>query len=81
MRRFTSLTNAFLRKFENHSQMIALYTDNRVRIHKTLRVTPAMATGLTDRLWSMEDVAALVEAAAPKPGKRGPYKKREATKA
>jgi hypothetical protein len=46
--------------------------------HKTLRVTPVMAAGLTDRLWGMEEVAAQVHAAAPKPGKRGPYKKRSA---
>ena len=78
MRRFTRLTNAFSKKFENHVHMVALYTVwyNFVRIHKTLRVAPAMAAGVTDRLWSMEDVAALVEAAAPKPGPRGPYKKR-----
>ena len=78
MRRFTRLTNAFSKKFENHMHMVALYTVwyNFVRIHKTLKVTPAMAAGLTDRLWSMEDVVALIDAAAPKPGKRGPYKKR-----
>ena len=76
MRRFTRLTNAFSKKFENHVHMVALYTVwyNFVRIHKTLRVTPAMAAGVADRLWSMEDVAALIEAAAPKPGKRGPYR-------
>ena len=78
MRRFTRLTNAFSKKFDNHMHMVALYTVwyNFVRIHKTLKVTPAMAAGLTDRLWSMEDVVELIEAAAPKPGKRGPYKKR-----
>jgi len=37
---------------------------------------PAMAAGVTDTLWSMEDVVALMDAAAPKPGRRGPYKKR-----
>jgi hypothetical protein len=50
---------------------------NFCRIHKTLRVTPAMAAGVTDRLWSIEDLAAMVEEAAPKLGKRGPYKKRQ----
>lgn len=77
MRRFTRLTNAFSKKFENHVHMVALYTVwyNFVKMHKTLRMTPAMAAGVTDRLWSMEDVAALVEAAAPKAGKRGHYKK------
>ncbi len=60
--------------------MVALYTVwyNSVRIHKTLRVTPAMAAGVAPWLWSMEDVAALIDAAAPQPGKRGPYKKRAA---
>jgi IS1 family transposase len=80
MRRFTRLTNAFSKKFENHVHMVALYSVwyNFVRVHKTLRVAPAMAAGVTDRLWSMEDIAALVEAAAPKPGPRGPYKKSHA---
>jgi IS1 family transposase len=80
MRRFTRLTNGFSKKFENHMHMVALYTVwyNFVRIHKTLRVTPAMAAGLTDRLWSMEEIAELIDAAAEKPGKRGPYKKRAA---
>jgi hypothetical protein len=50
---------------------------NFCRIHKTLRVTPAMAAGVTDRLWTVEDIAAIVEAAEPKLGKRGPYKKLE----
>lgn len=79
MRRFTRLTNGFSKKFENHAHMVALYTVwyNFVRIHKTLRVTPAMAAGITDRLWFMEDVAKLVEDAAPKLGKRGPYRKRQ----
>ena len=80
MRRFTRLTNGFSKKLENHIHMVALYTVwyNVVRIHKTLRVTPGMAAGVTARLWSMEDVARLVEAAAPKLGKRGPYKPRQA---
>jgi len=78
MRRFTRLTNAFSKKFENHAHMVALYTVwyNFVRQHKTLRVSPAMAANLTDRLWSMEDVAMLVGATVPKLGKRGPYRKR-----
>ena len=80
MRRFTRLTNAFSKKFENHMHMVALYTVwyNWVRIHKTLKVTPAMAAGLSPILWSMEDVASLIDAAAAKRGKRGPYKKRAA---
>lgn len=51
---------------------------NVVRTHKTLRVTPAMAAGITDRLWEVSAIVALLEAAEPKPGKRGPYRKREA---
>ena len=79
-RRFTRLTNAFSKKFQNHVHALALYFAfyNFVRIHKTLRMTPAMAAGITDRLWSLEDIAELVEARAPKPGPRGPYKKRAA---
>jgi IS1 family transposase len=81
MRRFTRLTNAFSKKVENHAYAVALHFTfyNFVRIHKTLRVTPAMAAGLTDRLWDMRDIVALVEAAeaAESPKKRGPYKPRQ----
>ncbi len=79
MRRFTRLTNAFSKKFENHVHMVALYTVlyNYVKQHKTLKgISPAMAAGASDTLWSMEDAANLVQAAAPKPAKRGPYKPR-----
>lgn len=77
MRRFTRLTNAFSKRIENHCHALALYFVwyNFVRIHKTLRVTPAMAAGVTDRLWEMKDIVALIDAAAPKPGPRGRYKK------
>jgi len=63
MRRFTRLTNAFSRKLDNHAHMVALYAlwYNFVRIHKTLRMSPAMAAGIERRLWSMEDVVRLVE--------------------
>jgi IS1 family transposase len=63
MRRFTRLTNAFSKKLQNHEYMVALYAlwYNFVRIHKTLRVTPAMAAGIADRLWSMEDVVTLID--------------------
>ncbi len=63
MRRFTRLTNGFSKKLENHNHAQAIYFlfYNFVRIHKTLKVTPAMAAGLTDRLWSMEDIITLVE--------------------
>jgi hypothetical protein len=62
MRRFTRLTNAVSKKLENHAHMVAVYAlwYNFVRIHKTLRTSPAMASGIETRLWSMEDVVRLV---------------------
>jgi hypothetical protein len=59
---------------------MALFTTyyNFVRTHKTLRVTPAMAAGVSDRVWEVSDIVALLEVAEPKPGKRGSYKKRTA---
>lgn len=79
MRRFTRLTNAFSKKGENHAYAVALHFMyyNFVKAHQTLRVTPAMAAGLTDRLWDIEDIVALVDANEPAPKKRGPYKKRK----
>jgi IS1 family transposase len=61
-RRFTRLTNAFSKKLENHMASLALHYMhyNFVRIHQTLRVTPAMAAGVTTRLWSMEDLVGLL---------------------
>jgi hypothetical protein len=81
MRRFTRLTNGFSKKFENHVWMVALYTVwyNFVKQHRTLKgLTPAMAAGLSDKLWSVADIAEMVDSRLPKPGKRGPYKKRAA---
>jgi hypothetical protein len=62
MRRFTRLTNAFSKKIENHVATLAIFymNYNFVRIHQTLRVTPAMAAGVTNRLWSVEDLVALL---------------------
>jgi IS1 family transposase len=77
MRRFTRLTNAFSKKFENHMHMVALYTVwyNFVKQHKSLKgLSPAMAAGVSETLWSVADIAKMVEASLPKPGKRGPYK-------
>lgn len=78
MRRFTRLTNAFSKKVDNHVHMVALYTVwfNYVKVHKSLRVSPAMAAGLSDKLWSMTDLAEMIDATLPQPGKRGPYKKK-----
>jgi hypothetical protein len=63
MRRFTRLTNAFSKKIENHAAAIALHTMhyNFVRIHQALRETPAMAAGVTDKLWEMDDLVAMLE--------------------
>ncbi len=63
MRRFTRLMNAFSKKIENHAYAVALHCVfyNFVRIHKTLRVTPAMAAGLTNRLWEVSDIVKLIE--------------------
>ncbi len=89
-RRFTRLTNAFSKKFENHVHALALYfvfynfcRIHFCRIHKTLRMSPAMAAGISDTLWTMEDIAERIEARRPQPkaGKRGPrgsYKPRAA---
>lgn len=77
MRRFTRLTNGFSKKMENHIHALALYfaVYNFVRIHKSLKTTPAMQAEITDRLWSMTDIADLI-AKNEKPKKRGHYKKR-----
>jgi len=78
-RRFTRLTNAFSKKLENHAHGVALHCMyyNFGRVHKTLRVTPAMEAGLTDHVWSLEEIARLMDINQV-PKKRGPYKKREA---
>jgi hypothetical protein len=64
LRRYTRLSNGFSRKLENHIAAVALqyFIYNFVRIHRTLRVTPAMAAGVTNRLWEVSDLVALLEA-------------------
>ena len=80
MRRFTRLTNAFSKKLDNHGYAVALHFMycNFVRIHQTLRVTPAMEAGLADHAWTIEELVTMGETAMPQPTKRGSYKKREA---
>jgi IS1 family transposase len=79
MRRFTRLTNGFSKKIEQHVNAVALHFMyyNFVKIHSSLRVTPAMAAGVTDKLWEISDIVALIEAKeAEKSTVRGPYRKR-----
>jgi hypothetical protein len=61
MRRFIRLTNGFSKKIENHSFGVATHMMhyNFARIHKTLRVTPAMAAGVSEHVWELEEIAAL----------------------
>jgi hypothetical protein len=78
MRRFTRLTNALSKKFENHCHGLALYFYfyNFCQVHKTLGTTPAMAVGLVDQIMKMDDILAAIDVQQA-PGRRGPYKKRE----
>ena len=79
MRRFTRLTNAFSKKIENHSHSVSLHFMyyNFCRQHKSLDgITPAMAAGVTCRLWDIEDIVRIVNESRPKPGPRGIYKRK-----
>jgi IS5 family transposase len=78
MRRFTRLTNGFSKKVENHAYAVALHMMyyNFVRLHSKLRVSLAMAAGVSDRLWDVADIVALIETEEAKiVSKRGPYKR------
>jgi hypothetical protein len=78
IRRFTRLTNAFSEKVENHAYAVALHMMyyNFVRVHAKLRVSPAMAAGVSKRLWEVSDIVRLLEAEEAKTDrKRGAYKK------
>jgi len=79
MRRFTRLTNGFSKKVENHMHAVALHFMyyNFVKVHQTLKVTPAMQAGLTERLWDISDLVAIIDANEPAPKKRGNYKPRK----
>lgn len=76
MRRFTRLTNGFSKRIDAHANAVALHFAyyNFVRIHQTLRMTPAMAAGVTDRLWEMADLVTIVEAADKTPNRPAKYK-------
>lgn len=78
MRRFTRLTNGFSKKIEMHMHAVSLHFMhyNFARIHKTLKVTPAMQAGIASHVWSIEDIVRLVP--EPEAKKRGPYKARAA---
>ena len=77
MRRFTRLTNAFSKKVQNHIRMIALYTVwfNFVRIHKSLRVTPAMSAGIAKELMTVEDLVKIADAWEAQQPKKKPGRK------
>lgn len=80
MRRFTRLTDGFSKKVENHAYAVALHMMyyNFVKVHTKLRMTPAMAAGVSSRLWEIGDIVALIEEEeAKKDRKRGPYKSRD----
>ena len=79
MRRFTRLTNGFSKKVENHAYAVALHMMyyNFVKLHSKLRTSPAMAAGISDKLWEIGDIVHLVESnEATADRKRGPYKKK-----
>jgi len=77
MRRFTRLTNAFSKKVENLTASVALHFAyyNFCRVHQTLGTTPAVAAGVADHVWSVDELIGLLEAAEATPIKRGPYRK------
>ena len=80
MRRFTRLTNGFSKKVENHAYAVALHMMyyNFIRLHSKLRTSPAMAAGVTNRLWEIGDIVALVKADEARIDRtRGPYKVRK----
>ena len=80
-RRLIRRTNGYSKRIENHAHQIALHLwhYNFARIHESLRVTPAMEAGVTDRLWDLNDLVKLIEQDDPKHGPRGPYRKKKVT--
>ncbi len=83
MRRFTRLTNAFSKKVENHAAAVSLHFAyyNLCRVHKTLRTTPAVAAAMTDHVWTLDELVALLVDAESVPTKRGRYAKTRARRA
>ena len=81
MRRFTRLTNAFSKKVENLAAAVSLHFAyyNFCRVHQTLGTTPAVAAGVTDHVWNLDELIGLLEAAEATPVKRGSYQKRHPT--
>jgi IS1 family transposase len=79
MRRYTRLTNAFSKKVENLAAAVSLHFGyyNFCRVHKTLGTTPAVAAGVADHVWNLDELIGLLDAAERVPIKRGPYKKRQ----
>ena len=82
MRRFTRLTNAFSKKVENLAAAVSLHFAyyNFCRVHKTLGTTPAVAAGVTDHVWKLDEMIGLLEQAEATPVKRGSYAKTRAVK-
>ena len=78
MHRLTRLTNAFSKKLENLRAAVGLHFAhyNLARVHSSIRVTPAMEAGVSDHVWSLEEIVLMAESHAPKTGLRGPYRKR-----
>jgi IS1 family transposase len=78
MRRYTRLTNGHSKKFENHCHMVALYTVwyNYARINTAVKMAPAMAAGISSRLWEMSDIVALIDAREEVPKRPATYRKR-----
>jgi hypothetical protein len=79
MRRFTRLTNAFSKKIQNHAAMVAIHAVhyNFARIHKTLRITPSMAAGLSDHVWSLKEIVMMADDYMPRPAKRALYNNKD----
>jgi hypothetical protein len=78
MRRYTRLTNGHSKKFENHCHMVALYTVwyNYARINSAVKMRPAMAAGISSKLWEMSDIVALIDAREEAPKGPATYQKR-----